>query len=157
MKYNQVMSVLTDLELRRSELCKEIYTLGDFRAGSIGAIVRRCGKTGCRCSQPGDPGHGPNIRLTYKRNGKTYSESLNTELERNKAEREIAEFRKFQGLCRDLIDVNIEICRLRRPKSRDVARVVSGRAVKESLRVPGSEVKGRLKFRGTSQGKMPNA
>lgn len=106
---------LADLQLRRSRLQDEICRLGDFRAGSISAIVRRCGKPGCRCAQPNDPGHGPNIRLTYKKNSKTYSESLNTPLKRNKAEREIVEFRKFQSLCRELIDVNAEICRLRRP------------------------------------------
>jgi hypothetical protein len=104
---------LSDLEWQRAQLCKEISNLGDFRAGSIGAIIRRCGKPGCRCAQPGDPGHGPNLRLTYKTKGKTYSESLNTASERNKAEREIAEFRKFQRLCRELTDVNAEICRLR--------------------------------------------
>jgi hypothetical protein len=104
---------LSDLESQRAQLCKEISNLGDFRAGSIGAIIRRCGKAGCRCAQPGDPGHGPNLRLTYKTKGKTYSESLSTALERNKAEREIAEFRKFQRLCRELTDVNAEICRLR--------------------------------------------
>jgi hypothetical protein len=77
-------------------MCKEITNLGDFRAGSIGAIIRRCGKAGCCRAQPGDPGHGPNIRLTYKTEAKTYSESLTTVPERNKAEREIAvEFRRF--------------------------------------------------------------
>jgi hypothetical protein len=110
---------LTDLELRRSRLLDEIYKLRDFRAGSITAIVRRCGKPGCRCARPNDPGHGPNIRLTYKENGKTHSESLNTLPERNKAEREIAEFRKFQLLCRELVAVNAEICRSRRPTSDD--------------------------------------
>lgn len=108
---------LNNLELRRVQLCKEISSLGDFRAGSIGAIIRRCGKAGCRCAQPGDPGHGPNMRLTYKVKGKTHSESLSSVAERLKAEREIAEFRKFQQLCRELTDVNVEICRLRRPRS----------------------------------------
>src|ERR1700751_5008994 len=107
------MSELNDLLHRREALREGIAQLGDFRAGSIGAIVRRCGRPGCRCAQPGDPGHGPNLRLTYKTKGKTYSESLSTALERNKAEREIAEFRKFQRLCRELTDVNAEICRLR--------------------------------------------
>jgi len=107
---------LSDLELRRSELREKICMLGDLRAGCIGAIVRRCGKPGCRCAQPGDPGHGPNLRLTYKVNGKTYSESLASMPARRKAEREIAEFRKFQQLCREFIDVNAKICRLR-PRS----------------------------------------
>jgi hypothetical protein len=54
---------LAALERRRSELLEELSRLGDFRAGSITVLVRRCGKPGCRCSRPGDPGHGPNLRL----------------------------------------------------------------------------------------------
>lgn len=106
--------LLSELELRRAGLRDEICRLGDFRAGSIGAIVRRCGKPGCRCAQPDDPGHGPNLRLTYKVDGKTYSESLATMPAKRKAQREIAEFRNFQHLCREFIDVNAKICRLRR-------------------------------------------
>jgi hypothetical protein len=110
------MSELSDLERRRADLLQEVSRLGDFRSGSIGAIVRRCGKPGCRCSQPDDPGHGPNLRLTYKVNGKTYSESIPNAATRRKVEREIAEFRKFQRLCRELIGLNVRICRLRSGK-----------------------------------------
>jgi hypothetical protein len=117
-----MMSDLSDLERRRVELKEEISRLGDFRAGSIGAIVRRCGKPGCRCSQPGDPGHGPNLRLTYKVNGKTYSESIPSPATRRKIQLEIAEFRKFQQLCRELIEVNARICRLRSAHTRKDAK-----------------------------------
>jgi hypothetical protein len=105
--------LLSDLERKRSELMKEFSRLGNFRAGSISALTRRCGKPGCRCSQPNDPGHGPNLRLTYKRNGKTYSQSLPNQAAIQGAEREIAEFRKFQQLTRALVEVNAKICRLR--------------------------------------------
>jgi hypothetical protein len=110
------MSELRDLERRREELQAEISRLGDFRSGSISVIVRRCGKPGCRCSRPDDPGHGPNLRLTYKVNGKTYSESIPNPATQRKVQREIAEFRKFQRLCRNLIEINIRICRLRSGK-----------------------------------------
>jgi hypothetical protein len=113
----EMRELLSDLELRRARLREEICRLGDFRAGSIGAIVRRCGKPGCRCAQPDDPGHGPNLRLTYKIKGKTYSESLAAIPDRRKAQREIAEFRNFQRLCREFIDVNAKICLLRRDSS----------------------------------------
>jgi hypothetical protein len=59
------------LERRRHELLEEVATIDHFRSGSVTALVRSCGKPGCRCSEPGDPGHGPNLRLTYKVNGKT--------------------------------------------------------------------------------------
>lgn len=104
---------LADLERKRTELLKEFAQLGPFRPGCITALLRRCGKPGCRCSQPDDPGHGPNLRLTYKSKGKTYSESLSTQAAVRKAQREIAEFRKFQQLIRDFIQVNTDICRTR--------------------------------------------
>ncbi len=104
--------LLADMEHRRSQLLEEFSRLGNFRAGSITPLTRRCGKPGCRCSRPDDPGHGPNLRLTYKRNGKTYSESFPNQEVIRKAEKEIAEFRKFQRLVRAFIEVNDRICRL---------------------------------------------
>ena len=44
----------------------------------------------------GQPVHGPNPRLTYKSVGKTASESLPDSASPRKAEREVAELRKFQ-------------------------------------------------------------
>jgi hypothetical protein len=103
---------LADLERKRSELLEELSRVGNFRSGSITALTRRCGKPGCRCAQPDDPGHGPNLRLTYKLNGKTHSESLPNQAAIRKAQGEIAEFRRFQELSRDLVEVNARICRL---------------------------------------------
>ncbi len=59
------------------------------------------------------PPHGPNFRLTYKVEGKTLSESLPTPAAIRKAEREVAEFRKFQELSREFVETNTAICRLR--------------------------------------------
>ena len=66
---------LPELELRRSELLRQIAALGDFRSGSITSIRGRCGKPNCHCHKPNHPGHGPNFRLTRKRKGKTVSEA----------------------------------------------------------------------------------
>jgi hypothetical protein len=104
---------LSALEQQRSLLTAQLSRLGDLRPGSVGGIVRRCGKPSCHCAQPGDPGHGPTLRLTYKVHGKTISEALPTPASVRKAEREIAEFRKFQELSRSFLDVNEKICRLR--------------------------------------------
>ncbi len=104
---------VSELELQRSQLAAQLSRLGDFRPGSVTGIVRRCGKPTCHCAQPGDPGHGPTVRLTYKVQGKTVSEALPTPASVRKAEREIAEFRKFQELSRSFLDVNEKICRLR--------------------------------------------
>jgi hypothetical protein len=104
---------LADVEQRRQEIVRQIAQLGDLRAGSVTSTSGRCGKPGCRCHQPGQPGHGPNLRLTYKVAGKSVSESLPTRAAIHKAEHEIAEFRKFQQLSREFVETNAEICRLR--------------------------------------------
>ena len=104
---------LNGLEAQRSELLAAITTLGDMRPGSIVGAVRRCGKPTCHCAQPDDPGHGPSLRITYKRHGKTMTEALPSSVAVRKAEREIAEFRRFRQLSEDLVEVSEQICRLR--------------------------------------------
>ena len=104
---------LLDLEKRRSQVLAEISTLGDFRPGSISATSGRCGNPHCHCHKPHHPGHGPNLRLTYKVQGKTVTESFPTPAAQRKAEREIAAFRQFQELIRTLLETNERICRLR--------------------------------------------
>jgi len=104
---------LQDLEARRANLAKQIAGLGDLRSGSISDTSGRCGKPNCRCHKPGNPVHGPNPRLTYKDQGKTVTESLPTPAAHKKAEREIAEFRRFEQLIRTFIEVNAKICRAR--------------------------------------------
>jgi len=104
---------LSDLEQRREAIAQHIALLGDLRPGSITSTSGRCGKPDCRCHQPGQPGHGPNFRLTYKVDGKTISEALSTAAAIQKAKREVEEFRKFQQLTREFVGTNAEICRLR--------------------------------------------
>lgn len=53
------------------------------------------------------------MRLTYKRDGKTVTEALPTPAAVRKAEQEIAEFRHYQQLSRELVDVSEQVCRLR--------------------------------------------
>jgi hypothetical protein len=104
---------LPALEARRSELLHALADLKDMRPGSIVGAVFRCGKPTCHCAQPADPGHGPHLRLTYKWHGKTVTEALPTPAAVRKAEQEVAEFRNYQRLGRELVDVNEQICRLR--------------------------------------------
>ena len=104
---------LSDLESRRADLVGSLSSLGDLRRGSIVSVVRRCGKPTCRCAQPQDPGHGPSLRLTHKRKKKTVTEALSTPAAVRKAKREVAEFRKFQDLSHEFVEVNEKICRLR--------------------------------------------
>lgn len=104
---------LSTLEARRGELLRSIAHLNDMRPGSIVGAVWRCGKPTCHCAQPDDPGHGPSLRLTYKRRGKTITEALPTPAAVRKAEQEVAEFRNYQQLSRELVDVSEQVCRLR--------------------------------------------
>jgi hypothetical protein len=104
---------LTQLEAQRTELLRALANLKDMRPGSVVGAVFRCGKPGCHCARPGDPGHGPSLRLTYKWHGKTVTEALPTPAAVRKAEREIAEFRDYQRLGRELVEVSEKICRLR--------------------------------------------
>jgi hypothetical protein len=101
------------LEQQRVNIASQIAALGDLRRGSITSTTGRCGKPTCHCHQPKDPGHGPNLRLTFKINGKTVTQSLPDQPATRKVEREIAEFRKLQGLHKELIEVNAQICQLR--------------------------------------------
>ena len=104
---------LSALETRRAELLRSIADLNDMRPGSIVGAVWRCGKPNCHCARPEDPGHGPSLRLTYKWRGKTFTEALPTPAAVRKTEQEIAEFRNYQQLSRDLVDVSEQVCRLR--------------------------------------------
>ncbi len=104
---------LAELERRRAAITRQISQLGDLRPGSISSTSGRCGKPGCHCHQPGQPVHGPNLRLTYKVDGKTVSESLPDSAAVRKAEREVAEFRNFQQLSHEFVEVNAGICGLR--------------------------------------------
>jgi len=101
------------LEQRRAGLMRQLALLGDFRRGSLSASFRRCGRPACVCARDSHPGHGPQLRLSYKANGKTVNETIASPAARRKAEREIAAFRQFQQLSRELIEVNEQICRLR--------------------------------------------
>jgi len=104
---------ISTLEARRFELLHSIANLNDMRPGSIVGAVFRCGKPNCHCARPDDPGHGPNLRLTYKSGGKTVTEALSTPAAVRKAEQEIAEFRNYQRLSQELVQVSEQICRLR--------------------------------------------
>jgi Family of unknown function (DUF6788) len=104
---------LSTLEHQRSDILMRILQIGDFRSGSITAIKGRCGKPNCHCHQPGQPGHGPNFRLTRKVNGKTISESFSSPAELRKAQREVEAFHRFRQLSQDLLEVNERICRTR--------------------------------------------
>ena len=104
---------LQALERKRTAVLEKIAALGDLRPGSLTTTQGKCGKVECCCKQPGHPGHGPHWRITYKADGKTRTESLYEDAAIKKAEREIDEFRRFQQLSREFVDLSGKICRAR--------------------------------------------
>ena len=104
---------LPEMEKQRVDLLAQISQLADFRPGSITSTQGRCGNPNCHCHQPGEAGHGPNLRLTYKIGGKTVTESFATPAAQRKAQREVAEFARYRELSRAFIDVNTQICQAR--------------------------------------------
>jgi hypothetical protein len=104
---------LAALEQQRSTILTLILELGDFRSGSITTTTGRCGKPNCRCHQSGQPGHGPNYRLTRKVNGKTVSETFASAAELDKARREVEAFHRFRELSQQLLEINEKICHAR--------------------------------------------
>jgi hypothetical protein len=104
---------LVELEAERPKLLQQFVSLSDFRPGSITASVRRCGKPTCHCAKPNDPRHDPQFRLSRKVNGKTVNESFATPAALRKAQREVAEFQRWQQLGQQLVTINQKICTLR--------------------------------------------
>lgn len=104
---------LAQLETQRVELFRQLTAVGDFRRGSITATSGKCGKPTCHCAQRGDPGHGPNFRLTRRVAGKSVTETPSSPAALRKARQEVAEFHRFQQLCAALVEVSEKICALR--------------------------------------------
>jgi uncharacterized protein DUF6788 len=69
---------LSTLESQRAALLRQISNLDDMRPGSITGTGGRCGNPNCHCHRPEDPGHTPHPRLTYRRDGKTVTESFSS-------------------------------------------------------------------------------
>ena len=108
-----MIDALALLERQKADVLQEIAGLGDLRRGSITTTSGKCGKPTCHCATPGDPGHGPNHRLTRKVKGKTLTETFSSPSALRKAEREVAEFHRFQDLCEEVVVVSEKICQLR--------------------------------------------
>lgn len=104
---------LVDLESRRAAVQLQVAQVGDMRSGSITGTSGRCGNPNCHCHRAGDPGHGPYYRLTRKVMGKTVTETFSSPASLAKAQREVAECRRFRELSEQLLDVNEQICALR--------------------------------------------
>ena len=104
------MMTLEALREKRDQLTASLTRIDDLRPGSLTARFRRCGKPNCHCAQKGSPGHGPSYSLTHRVAGKTVTQVIpqGISLERTKAQ--LAEYRRFRHLVRELITVSEQIC-----------------------------------------------
>jgi hypothetical protein len=101
---------LAGLEAERARLYAELSGVGDFRRGTLSALLRKCGKANCRCAQPGERGHGPQWNWTRWAGGKTVTTHPRPGPELDKAEREAAEWERFRSLTGEIEQVNEAIC-----------------------------------------------
>jgi hypothetical protein len=104
---------LEELEAFRDKLRRQLLEIGDFQSGTIYPRFRKCGKSNCACAQPHHPGHGPQYLRTTAKGGKNRAENLRIGPELEKAIREAENYQRFVSLCKELVDVNEQICRLR--------------------------------------------
>jgi hypothetical protein len=104
---------LPQLEAQRNDLFRQLASLGDFRRGSITPTSGKCGKPNCHCARRGDSGHGPNLRLTRRIDGRTRTETFKSTAALRKAQQEVGEFHRFQKLCAEIVEVSEKICALR--------------------------------------------
>ena len=131
-----MLDPLSTLIDERASLLRQFSGLGDFQPGSISSPTRKCGKPSCHCAQPKDPGHGPHYQLTQKVDGKTVTQNLSSPAAIRKAETEVAEYRKFQGLTDDLVEVSRKICRLRPVEQAEQTAQEKKRPKRSSRRSP---------------------
>ncbi len=90
-----------------------MQALGDFRRGGISVNFRKCGKANCRCADPDHPGHGPQYLWNATIGGQSRARNLRLGPELQKVGREVEAYRRFVELCRELVEVNEQICGLR--------------------------------------------
>ena len=98
-----------ELEGRRVALRVRLAEAGDMRPGSLVERYRQCGQPGCHCAQAGAPGHGPSWSLTREVDGKTVTRVIPAAaVDQTRAQ--IAEYRRFRTLTRDLVEASAAVC-----------------------------------------------
>jgi hypothetical protein len=101
---------LQTLRDRRDQLTASLARVDDLRPGFLTARFRKCGKPNCHCAQKDSPGHGPSYSLTHRVGGKTVTQVIPQGSAVERAKAQIAEYRRFRDLVRELIVVSEQIC-----------------------------------------------
>ncbi len=103
-------SQLEVLQAQRDRLKARLAEMGDMRPGSLVERFRKCGKPACHCAQKDAPGHGPCYSLTNAVEGKTVTRVNPKGVAVEHTRQQIAEYRRFRDLVRELITVSEQIC-----------------------------------------------
>jgi len=119
---------LQALRDRRDQLAARLARVDDLRPGFLTARFRKCGKPNCHCAQKDSPGHGPSYSLTHRVGGKTVTQVIPQGPAVERAKAQIAEYRRFRNLVRELIVVSEQICSV---QVRDLEGVPASRAKKK--------------------------
>jgi hypothetical protein len=101
---------LQALRDKRDQLAASLARVEDLRPGFLTARFRKCGKPNCHCTQKDSPGHGPSYSLTHRVAGKTVTQVIPQGPAVERAKAQIAEYRRFRKLVRELIVVSEQIC-----------------------------------------------
>jgi uncharacterized protein DUF6788 len=122
---------LQSLRDRRDQLTASLARVDDLRPGFLTARFRKCGKPNCHCAQKDSPGHGPSYSLTHRVGGKTVTQVIPQGPAVERAKEQIAEYRRFRNLVRELIVVSEQICSA---QVRDAEALPASGAKKKPLR-----------------------
>lgn len=122
---------LKALRDKRDQLTASLAGIDDLRPGVLTARFRKCGKPNCHCAQKDSPGHGPSYSLTHRIGGKTVTQVIPQGPAVERARAQLAEYRRFRNLVRELIAVSEQICSAR---LRDPAALPASAAKKKPLR-----------------------
>ena len=104
---------LEQLEVKGADLRAALARIGDMRPGSLSETYGKCGKPTCHCAKPGSPGHGPSWLLTRTVDGKTVAQRIPSGPAVEQSKQQVAEYKRFRELARELIEISDQICDLR--------------------------------------------
>ena len=121
------------LEKRRAAIKHQIGQASDMRPGSLVERYRRCGKPGCHCAEKGGRGHGPSWSLTRAVGGKTVTRIIPPQAV-DATRRQIAEYQRFRGLVRELVETSERLCeaRLKAPEATSPEAAKKGASTRPS-------------------------
>ncbi len=104
---------LERLEAKSADLKAGLAGIGDMRPGSLIETYGKCGKPTCHCAKPGSRGHGPSWLLTRTVDGKTVANRIPSGPAVEQSKQQVAEYKRFRELTRELIEISDQICDLR--------------------------------------------